>query len=134
MALQKINVGTNEDGSPRWQYVNPDGHLVITGPITGEVTLADGSTVNVTPDVIEADSPEHALAVSDAIGRHYETYSHPLHDGDQPFTLTPSEVTHESDGTPSAAFASTVEAHIVAGKDSSPQGVLAALSGSNKKG
>lgn len=66
MALTVTRLGTNEDGTPQYHY-HSDGHVVITGPATGEVTLADGSVVDVTAPVIEADSPEHAVAIADAI-------------------------------------------------------------------
>lgn len=68
MALQKIRLGTNEDGTPLYHYHHPDGHVVITPTdMSGLVTLADGSQVDVTDRVIAADSPEHALAIHDAI-------------------------------------------------------------------
>lgn len=66
MALQKIRLGTNDDGTPLYHYAS-DGHVILTGPATGIVTLPDGSTVDVTDAVVEADSPEHAQAIADAI-------------------------------------------------------------------
>lgn len=67
MALQKINVGTNEDGSPRWHYIS-DGHVVLTGPEnSGVVALADGTEYDVSPEVIEVDSHEHAKELAMAL-------------------------------------------------------------------
>lgn len=65
MALQRIRLGTNEDGSPQWHYIGD--HVVITGAASGEVTLPDGTKVDVTDAVIEAESPEHAQQIADAI-------------------------------------------------------------------
>lgn len=60
MTLQKFQIGTEADGSPRWHYVS-DGHVVFTTPgESGERTLADGTTYDVTPDVIEVQTHEHA--------------------------------------------------------------------------
>lgn len=65
MALIKTRLGTNEDGTPLFHYSGE--HVVITGAATGSVELPDGSTVDVTDAVIEADSPEHAQEIADAI-------------------------------------------------------------------
>jgi hypothetical protein len=58
-----------------------DGAVVITGPITGTVTLPDGAVYDVTKPVIEV-HPDHAQAVADAIGDRYAEEGHPaLADG-----------------------------------------------------
>lgn len=60
MTLQRFLIGTNPDGTPRWHYVS-DGHVVVTDPAaSGPVTLNDGTTYDVTPDVIEVQSHDHA--------------------------------------------------------------------------
>ena len=102
-------------------------HVLLTGPIKGTVTLPDGRTFDVNADMIEVEDVATALAISDAIGKRHEERGHPNHDPDEPFIHTPSSVTHEVDESgvvaPSAAFSAAVEAHIPAGKDSSPKAV-----------
>ena len=66
MALTKIRLGTNEDGSPQWHYIS-DGPVVLTGPIRGSVTLPDGTVVDVTDEVVEAASDAQAAAIGAAI-------------------------------------------------------------------
>ncbi len=49
-------IGTNPDGSPHVEYIytGPEGGgLLVTGPISGTVVLADGTVYSVTPEVIE---------------------------------------------------------------------------------
>lgn len=67
-------------------------HLVMTGPISGTVTLPDGTVVDVTPDFIEVESVEQARLVSDAIGARHVAEGHPSF-ADEPhdFVHTPSE-------------------------------------------
>lgn len=62
---------------------NSDGHVVLTGPITGSVVCADGTAYDVTPPVVEVQSPEHAAEVADLIGRHHAEHGHPT---DKSFT------------------------------------------------
>ena len=129
MALTKTRLGTNEDGSPQYHYAS-DGHVVVTGPhISGTVTTADGTVYDIS-DLVTEVAEEHALEVADLVGKRFETEGHPLHDADNPFVHTPTDLTH-ADGAPSAAFADAVHAHVPAGKDSSPAGIIAAL---KKKG
>lgn len=112
--MQKIRSGTNADGSPHYLYVADEGeHLVVTGPyITGEVTLADGTVVDVNDPVIVVDSPAQALAVSDAIGERFAAEGHPTHDGDEPFVATPSALTHDATtGEVKEAFVDTLLAN-----------------------
>lgn len=61
-------------------------HAVFTGPIRGTVTLADGTVVDVRPDMVHLDSPEQAAEVAHLIGERYAAEGHPMHDPDQPFT------------------------------------------------
>lgn len=86
MALLRVNVGTNPDGSPRFHYQS-DGSapVVITGPISGTVTTSDGTRYDVTDDVIEVESHAHAGEVSHAIGVRHETEIHPDHLDGEPF-------------------------------------------------
>lgn len=59
-------------------------HVLYTGPIKGTVTLADGTAVDVKPDVIYLDSHEQALEVAALIGERHATEGHPAHEhGDQ---------------------------------------------------
>jgi hypothetical protein len=64
-------------------YVS-DGHVLLTGPIKGTVTLADGTVYDVSPDVVEID-PAHAGELGHLIGLHYEDNGHPEHDAEVPF-------------------------------------------------
>lgn len=45
---------------------------LITGPAAGTVTLADGTSYNVTPAAIHVASPEHAKAVAYHIAKMHE--------------------------------------------------------------
>jgi hypothetical protein len=53
------------------------GHLVLTGPIQGTVTKADGTVVDVSPAVVEVDSAEEAEEISFLIGQHFVAHGHP---------------------------------------------------------
>jgi hypothetical protein len=62
MTMTKTLDGTKIDGTPKYAYTytgDPDGGLLITGPVSGTVRLADGTAYNVTPEVIEH-GPGHA--------------------------------------------------------------------------
>jgi hypothetical protein len=78
MAVHYDHIGTNEDGTPRFHIWSdsPDAHLVMTGPIVGNVEV-DGQLVDVSAPFIEVDSPETALKVSDAIGERHVREGHP---------------------------------------------------------
>lgn len=52
-------------------------HLVLTGPITGTVTLDDGTVVDVSRPVVEAFSEEAAAEIADKIGLRYAEEGHP---------------------------------------------------------
>jgi hypothetical protein len=87
--VQKFQLGTNADGTPHYHYYAPGAHVVVTGPITGTVDTEDGTTYDVTENVI-AVHPEHAAQVGDMIGLRYEMEGHPSHtDPEVPFTFTP---------------------------------------------
>jgi hypothetical protein len=57
----------------------------MTGPITGTVTLEDGTEVDVSPDFAMVDSPEQAAEVAHLIALRYQGEGHPGHDADHPF-------------------------------------------------
>lgn len=57
-------------------------YAVLTGPITGEITLDDGTTYDVTPGAVMVESAEHAAILAHRIGVHYEKNGHPAVDGD----------------------------------------------------
>lgn len=99
MALEKIRLGTNEDGSPHYLYrqTDPSMPLVITGPLTGTVELPDGTVYDVTDDVIEV-NPGDELAVSDAIGERHVEEGHPA------FASEPYDFVHVN-STDAAALA-----------------------------
>ena len=75
MALVKTNIGTTPDGKPLFHVEGE--HVVLTGPIVGTVTLPDGSEVDVTADVVAADSPEHAAQIAHAVSQRYADEGHP---------------------------------------------------------
>lgn len=64
-----LTVETNSDGS--LHYIS-DGAVVLTGPYVGEVTLPDGTQVDITPAVIEVDSDEQGVAIAEAIAEKFQ--------------------------------------------------------------
>lgn len=61
-------------------YSDPTGLALATGPITGTVTLVDGTVYDVTETFIEVPSLEHANEISHWIGlRHEIEGNHPSH-------------------------------------------------------
>ena len=52
-------------------------HALYTGPIQWLLTLADGTVVNVNPDVIEVTGQEQADEISFLIGEHWVKNGHP---------------------------------------------------------
>jgi hypothetical protein len=84
MTMTKTYLGQNEDGTPRFHYQS-DGHVVITGPAYGPVTTSDGAVYDVSEQVIEVASPEHAGEVSHLIGVMHEERGHPGHAPGHPF-------------------------------------------------
>lgn len=67
-----------------------DEHAVLTGPITGPVTLQDGTVYNVSDFAIGV-PPEHVDEVRHLIAERYQAEGHPHHAPDRPFTHTPQE-------------------------------------------
>jgi len=88
VTMTKTRLGTNEDGTPLYHYAS-DGHVVMTGPINGSVTVPDGTEYDVTEQFIEVASLEHAGHVSHAIGVRHEDEGHPAH---QPTLADPNPV------------------------------------------
>jgi hypothetical protein len=75
MALVKTRIGNNEDGTAKWhyEYSGPEGGGVIkTGPVSGTVTLADGTVYNVTDEFIEH-APGHGNAIAFHIAKMHES-------------------------------------------------------------
>jgi hypothetical protein len=74
MAITKTLIGTNPDGSNKYDYLyegHPDGGLMFTGKVAGTVMLSDGTAYNVTPDVIET-APGHAGGILHHIEKMHE--------------------------------------------------------------
>ncbi len=121
MTITKTRLGTNEDGTPHFHYVS-DGHLIMTGPITGSVTTPDGTSYDVSPAFIEVASLDHAGDVSHAIGMRHQEEGHPLHDSDVPFVhecdngCTPGQVAGSAAAPAAAAPAASAPA------DATPKG------------
>jgi hypothetical protein len=69
-----LRVEVLEDGT--LNYIS-DGPIVLTGPISGTVTLPDGKTINVTPEVVEVADDAEAIALSNAIGARHAAEGHP---------------------------------------------------------
>ena len=65
------------DGSTHKHYIaDPGEHVFVPGPVTGLMTLSDGTQVNVTPDVIVL--PEEKVAeMNDLIIDHWVANGHP---------------------------------------------------------
>jgi len=62
--------------------------VVLTGPISGTVTLPDGREIDVTGPAIYVDDQATADAVAAAIGQQYAEQGHPT---DPNFTYEPGE-------------------------------------------
>jgi hypothetical protein len=61
---------------------------VITGPVVGEFTLADGTVYDVSSDAgVPVESQEHADELMYLIGLHHEKHGHPRHDRSKPFKM-----------------------------------------------
>lgn len=80
MAYEKTQIGSKDDGSPifHYTYLGQDGDvegntggLLLTGPITGTITLSDGTHYDVSPEVIEH-APGHAGAIVHHIDKLHE--------------------------------------------------------------
>jgi hypothetical protein len=84
----KIAIGTDAvTGKPLFLFQTaPDKAAVVVGPfVHGTVEIHDGTVYDVNDVVIEADSEEHAGAISHAVGVKLETEGHPAHDAENPF-------------------------------------------------
>ena len=66
MSLPAEIAGYNENGSPRIHYTSDTGHVVLTGVEKGPITLADGTTYDLTPEVIEV-APGHGEQIRDLV-------------------------------------------------------------------
>lgn len=82
--LTKTYLGQNEDGTPHFHYES-DGPVLITGPVFGTFTTSDGTDYDVSEQVIEVQSEEHAGELAHLIGVHHENNGHPDHDPAIPF-------------------------------------------------
>ncbi len=60
-------------------------HVVLVGPIRGDVTLADGTVVDVRPDPVYVDSAEKAAEVAHLVAQRYVAEGHPSHDPGEAF-------------------------------------------------
>jgi hypothetical protein len=52
-------------------------YALVTGPISGVVTLANGEVVDVSPPVIVCDTEAEVAEIADLIGRRHVTEGHP---------------------------------------------------------
>jgi hypothetical protein len=92
----RTETGVNPDGSIRYHHIydGPEGGgILLTGPIAGAITLADGSAYDVTPGVIHH-LPGHAGPILHHIEKIHESLGGvPVgNSGDrQPFTHTCTE-------------------------------------------
>lgn len=62
--------------------IESEGHVVLTGPITGTVTLDDGTVVDVSNPVVEVSGKAQADEVAHLIGKRYADEGHPNVEGD----------------------------------------------------
>lgn len=102
MPLMRVPIGTKDDGSPAYNYVQTNAAgvpcydlpleerlalppVVSTGPIGGTVTLADGTEVDVTADYVEVPSQDVANEVANLVSQRYVDEGHPDHDAAEPF-------------------------------------------------
>jgi hypothetical protein len=109
MAITKTFLRLNDDGSPHFHYAS-DGHVVVTGPAYGPVTTSDGTPYDVSEQVIEVASPEHAGEANHLIGLIHEERGHPDHKDGTPFVHTCTDTCgalKRDGGTPAAPAALT---------------------------
>ncbi len=76
MALPKPKIDLLDDGTLHYKFP-PGTHVVATGPITGEVTLDDGTVYNVTPHYVAVRDKAHQAEVMHRIGLRYAAEGHP---------------------------------------------------------
>lgn len=73
----EVQTTVTPDGTVHKHYVGAPGeHLFAPGPVTGIMTLADGTQVNVTPEVISLPE-EQAAELNDLIIDHWVATGHP---------------------------------------------------------
>jgi hypothetical protein len=84
MTMTKTFLGLNEDGTPHYHYES-DMPVVITGKAYGVMTTSDGTEYDISDNVIEVASLEHAGELSHLIGVHHEENGHPDHQPGDPF-------------------------------------------------
>lgn len=77
--MDKINVGTNDDGTPRHHYQGE--HVVYVGRAINGTVLVGGSEVSLADDFVEADSPEHAEEIAHAVAELLVAEGHPTDPG-----------------------------------------------------
>jgi len=58
--------------------IESDGHIVLTGPITGTITTSDGTVVDVSAEAVEVDSQEEADEIAQAVAQRYADEGHPF--------------------------------------------------------
>jgi hypothetical protein len=58
-------------------HIESDGHVVLIGPLTGDVTLADGTTIDVSPVAVEVATVEEADEVAHLVALRYVEEGHP---------------------------------------------------------
>lgn len=66
-------------------------YAVATGPIRTDLTLSDGTVVDVRPDTVYLDTPGQAAEVAHLIGLRHAEKGHPLHDDSDAFVYTAPE-------------------------------------------
>ncbi len=72
MRIEKLPDGRNH-------YIADEGETVfMPGPVRGEITLSDGTVVDVTPEAIVLPMEQHAEAAQ-LVADRYETEGHPDH-------------------------------------------------------
>lgn len=107
MAVQKIRLGNNEDGSPHYLYRSddPNGHIVVTGPNISGTVEVDGKEIDVSEFATEVDSLATAQKVADAVAERFATEGHPAMVGDgEEFVYLPTSATHDKNGNVKSAF------------------------------
>lgn len=72
---------------PAEHHVSSTDFAVITGPIVGTFTLADGTVYDATPKAVDVRNQDEADELSYLIGMHHERHGHPLHDRDVPYKI-----------------------------------------------
>lgn len=67
-----------DTGLPKQHYIfEPHEQAVMTGPVTGLKTLADGTVIDVTPPFVALETVEQVALLNDVIGLHHVENGHP---------------------------------------------------------